>query len=96
MRINLDICKLSGQLGIHSERLNEWLHQSGISGASIEVKPAGRSDRTSPPYRLASPSSLSLVLPSGQTKLYRGRRLTPNQQHLSASLRHTRRVSKKG
>ncbi|MDT9720875.1 hypothetical protein QVE09_18395 [Paenibacillus sp. ClWae2A] len=94
MRINLDICNLSGQLGINPKRLNEWLHQSGISMAANEAEPEGRPDRSSPPYRLAAPSSLSLAPSSGQTKLYRGRRSTSTAQRLHASLQHTRRISK--
>ncbi|WP_413405234.1 hypothetical protein [Paenibacillus amylolyticus] len=96
MRINLDICNLSGQLGINPERLNEWLHQSGISMATPEAEREGRADRSSPPYRLAAPTSLSLAPSSSQTKLYRGRRSTSTLQRLPASLRHTRRISKKG
>ncbi|WP_458125565.1 hypothetical protein [Paenibacillus sp. Z3-2] len=94
MRINLDICNLSGQLGINPKRLNEWLLQSDISMAAKEAEPGGRSDRSTPPYRLAAPSSLSLAPSSGQTKLYRGRRSTPTLQHLPASLQRTRRISK--
>ncbi|WP_339312512.1 hypothetical protein NZ043_15110 [Paenibacillus sp. FSL k6-2145] len=94
MRINLDICNLSGQLGINPKRLNEWLHQSSISMEDNEAEQEGRPDRSSPPYRLAAPSSLSLAPSSGQTKLYRGRRSTSTLQRLPASLRHTRRISK--
>ncbi|WP_153028155.1 hypothetical protein [Paenibacillus amylolyticus] len=94
MRINLDICNLSGQLGINPKRLNEWLHQSGISMAAHEAEPEERPDRSSPPYRLAAPTSLSLAPSSGETKLYRGRRSTPTFQHLTASLQHIRRISK--
>ncbi|WP_458463143.1 hypothetical protein [Paenibacillus sp.] len=94
MRINLDICNLSGQLGINPKRLNEWLHQRGISAATIEAEPEVRSDRSSPPYRLAAPSSLSLAPSSGQTKLYRGRRSTPTLQHLPVSIQLKRRISK--
>ena len=94
VRINLDICNLSGQLGITPKRLNEWLHQSGISMEDNEAEQEGRPDRSSPPYRLAAPSSLSLAPSSGQTKLYRGRRSTSTLQRLPASLRHTRRISK--
>ncbi|WFR62674.1 hypothetical protein P9222_31815 [Paenibacillus amylolyticus] len=74
MRINLDICNLSGQLGINPERLHEWLQQNGVSTTANEAEPEGRPDRSSPPYRLAAPSSLSLAPTSGQSKLYRGRR----------------------
>jgi hypothetical protein len=94
VRKNLDICNLSGQLGINPKRLNEWLLQSGISMAANEAEPGERSDRSTPPYRLAAPSSLSLAPSSGQTKLYRGRRSTPTLQHLPASLQRTRRISK--
>ncbi|WP_143760370.1 hypothetical protein MKY66_05810 [Paenibacillus sp. FSL R5-0766] len=94
MRINLDICNLSGQLGINPKRLNEWLHQSGISMEDNDAEPEVRPDRSSPPYRLAAPSSLSLAPSSGQTKLYRGRRSTSILQRLPASLQHTRRISR--
>ncbi|MGO4730936.1 hypothetical protein [Paenibacillus sp. 2KB_22] len=94
MRINLDICNLSGQLGINPKRLHEWLHQSGISMAANEAEPEGRPDRSSSPYRLAAPSSLSLAPSSGHTKLYRGRRSTSTLQRLPVSLQHTRRISR--
>ncbi|MGN7411241.1 hypothetical protein [Paenibacillus sp. SAF-068] len=94
MRINLDICNLSGQLGINPKRLHEWLQQSGISMTANEAEPEERPDRSSPPYRLAAPSSLSLAPASGQTKLYRGRRSVSTLQRLPASLRLTRRISK--
>ncbi|MEK4662194.1 hypothetical protein MHH93_09870 [Priestia sp. FSL H7-0729] len=94
MRINLDICNLSGQLGINPKRLHEWLHQSGISMTANDAEPEGGTDRSSPPYRLAAPSSLSLAPSSGQTKLYRGRRSASNLQRLPATLQPTRRISK--
>ncbi|WP_440116974.1 hypothetical protein [Paenibacillus sp. QZ-Y1] len=89
MRKNLDICNLSGQLGITHERLTEWLRQSGISSKKMES--GDRPDRVTSPYRLAAPTSLSLAPSSDQPKLFRGRRSTSSKP---AVLRHTRRISK--
>lgn len=92
MRKNLDICNLSGQLGINPERLTEWLRQSGISSKKMES--GERTDRVTSPYRLAAPTSLSLAPSSDQPKLFRGRRSTSSKPILQAGLRHIRRISK--
>ncbi len=89
---NLDICNLSGQLGINHERLDEWLHQSGVSSKTMET--GNLPERSSSPYRLVTPTSLSLAPSSDQPKLFRGRRPTLGQSGLPTALRNARRISK--
>ncbi|WP_141236673.1 hypothetical protein [Paenibacillus sp. 7516] len=91
MRKELDICNLSGQLGIQHEKLADWLKEHGF--LSHEAEAEGRSDRTSPPYRLAAPTSLSLAPSTGQPKLFRGRRSMSGRSILP-QLRPSRRIGK--
>ncbi|UPK45112.1 hypothetical protein [Paenibacillus pabuli] len=92
MRKNLDICNLSGQLGINRERLDEWLRQTVVSSRKMEME--ALPERSSSPYRLAAPTSLSLAPSSGQPKLFRGRRPASGNPVLPRASRHTRRISK--
>lgn len=92
VRKNLDICNLSGQLGINRERLDEWLRQTVISSKKMETETLP--ERSSSPYRLAAPTSLSLAPSSGQPKLFRGRRPASGNSVLPRALRHARRISK--
>ncbi|PWW45086.1 MULTISPECIES: hypothetical protein [Paenibacillus] len=92
MKKNLDICNLSGQLGINRERLDEWLRQSVVSSKMVETETLP--ERSSSPYRLAAPTSLSLAPSSGQPKLFRGRRSDPGTTVLPRALRQARRISK--
>lgn len=92
MRKNLDICNLSGQLGINRERLDEWLRQTGVSTKQMETEPLP--ERSSSPYRLAAPTSLSLAPSSGQPNLFRGRRPASGNPVLPRVLRQARRISK--
>ncbi|MFS0870745.1 hypothetical protein [Paenibacillus xylanilyticus] len=91
MRKNLDICNLSGQLGIKHERLVEWLGEKEIYSQKSET--GGSADRTLSPYRLAAPTSLSLAPSTGQPKLFRGRRSVSGHSILPA-LRPSRRIGK--
>ncbi|MFC9706865.1 hypothetical protein ACFTRD_01745 [Paenibacillus sp. NPDC056933] len=88
---NLDIYNLSGQLGINRERLDEWL-QSGVLSKTMETE--NLPERGSSPYRLVTPTSLSLAPSSGQPKLYHGRRPDLGKTILPTALRHARRISK--
>ncbi|OAX50679.1 MULTISPECIES: hypothetical protein [unclassified Paenibacillus] len=92
MRKNLDICNLSGQLGINRERLDEWLRQTNVTSKKMET--GTLPERSSSPYRLAAPTSLSLAPSSGQPRLFRGRRPDSGNPVLPRALRQTRRISK--
>ncbi|MEN1988355.1 hypothetical protein [Paenibacillus hubeiensis] len=72
MRKQLDICNLSGQLGISSDSLHEWLRQH--TAASESMKHPVPAEREAAPYRLVAPDSLTLAPFANQPKLFRGRR----------------------
>ncbi|WP_336781197.1 hypothetical protein [Paenibacillus illinoisensis] len=91
MRKKLDICNLSGQLGIKHEKLADWLKEHGF--LTHEAEAQGRNDQTSSPYRLAPPTSLSLAPSTGQPKLFRGRRSMSGRSILPP-LRPSRRIGK--
>jgi hypothetical protein len=92
VRKDLDICNLSGQLGITRERLDEWLCHSGVSFKKLDT--GTLPERSLSPYRLAAPTSLSLAPSSGHPRLFRGRRPASGTPVLPRALRPSRRISK--
>jgi len=91
VRKELDICNLSGQLGIQQERLAEWFKENGLHSHELETEV--RADRASSPYRLAAPTSLSLAPSTGHPKLFRGRRSMSGHSILP-QLRPSRHIGK--
>ena len=73
MKKHLDICHLSGQLGISSKQLQEWLNGNGLATTNRSDQRERRDERVESPYRLAAPASLSLAFSSRPSICYRGR-----------------------
>ncbi|WP_434752625.1 hypothetical protein [Paenibacillus amylolyticus] len=94
MKKHLDICHLSGQLGIHTHQLQAWLSLSGLTPSDQQNKPDQRSERVTSPYRLAASTSLSLAPFSRPSIRYRGRFSSKGSHRLSRTLGCMQHINK--
>ncbi|MGQ8870792.1 hypothetical protein [Paenibacillus sp. TSA_86.1] len=95
MKKHLDICHMSGQLGIHPHQLQAWLSLNGLTASDQQYKPDQRSERVTSPYRLAAPTSLSLAPSSRPSVRYRGRFSSTGSHRLSRSLGCMQHINKR-
>ncbi|SCY40260.1 hypothetical protein SAMN05720606_104267 [Paenibacillus polysaccharolyticus] len=91
---HLDISHLSGQLGIHSSKLQAWLNLTGLTVADPQDRRERRSERMTFPYRLVTSTSPLQATSSRAFERYRSRFSNTGSRRRSRALRGIRRINK--
>ncbi|MCM3134207.1 hypothetical protein M3629_15550 [Paenibacillus polysaccharolyticus] len=94
MKKHLDISHLSGQLGIHSSKLQAWLNLTGLTVADPQDRRERRSERMTFPYRLVTSTSPLQATSSRAFERYRSRFSNTGSRRRSRALRGIRRINK--